>query len=147
MSSPIVSFDGISYMVSLFRPDTTGALKEEKYVFGDHSLSVCKAHKEEFLGRTLAPQIKGDAAADGFFYYLYAQPHDVGAPVFTWLQNKMEARALQKAIDMAEEEAHGTEMVEMDKQPCTFCGEPTRDCGGDHSFEMRMLIREASEKD
>jgi hypothetical protein len=104
MSSPIVSFDGISYEITLFRSDATGAMKEERHVFGEHALSVCRAHKEEWLGRTLSPQIKGDAADDGFIYYLYAQPLDVGAPAFTWLQNKEEASALQKAIDDAEQQ-------------------------------------------
>ena len=103
MSAPIVSFDGISYEITLFRPDSTGAMKEVRYVFGEHRLTVCKAHKEEWLGRTLSPQIKGDAADDGFIYYLYAQPLDVGAPAFTWLQNKEESVALQKAIEEAEE--------------------------------------------
>ena len=102
MSSPIVSFDGISYEITLFRSDATGAVKEKKYVFGDHRLSVCRAHKEDWLARTLSPQIKGEAADDGFIYYLYAQPNDVGAPAFTWLQNKEEANALQKAIDEAD---------------------------------------------
>ncbi len=102
MSSPIVSFDGISYEITLFRLDATGAMKEQMHVFGDHALSVSRAHKEEWLGRTLSPKIKGDAAGDGFIYYLYAQPYDVGAPVFTWLQNKEEANALQKAIDDAD---------------------------------------------
>ena len=103
MSAPIVSFDGISYEITLFRPDATGDMKEVSYVFGDHRLSVCNAHKDDWIGRTLSPQIKGEPAADGFFYSIYAQPQDVGPPAFTWLQNKEEANALEKAIEEAEE--------------------------------------------
>jgi hypothetical protein len=104
MSAPIVCFDGITYIITLFRPDSTGAFKIVEHVFGDHALSVCRAHKDDWLGHTLSPQIIGEPADDGFIYYLYAQPNDVGAPAFTWLQNKIEAYALEKAIEDAENE-------------------------------------------
>ena len=142
MSSPIVSFDGIGYEITLFRPDAAGVMKEEKHTFGEHNLSVCAARKDEFQGRTLAPQIKGPPAEDGFIYYLYAQPEDVGRPVFTWLKNKEESLALRKAIEDAENEQWREQMVEQDNQPCTFCGEILRDCGGDHGDEMREIQRE-----
>jgi hypothetical protein len=102
MSSPIVLFDGISYEITLFRSDSTGAMKEERYVFGEHALSVCKVHKDDWQARALGTQRIGVPADDGFIYYLYAQPYDVGAPAFTWLQNKDEANALRKAIEDAE---------------------------------------------
>ena len=141
MSSPIVSFDGIGYELTLFRPDATGAMKEEKLTFGEHSLSVCAAHKDEFQGRTLAPQIKGPPADDGFFYYLYAQPQDVGRPTFIWLQNKEEATALQKAIEDAED-LHDYRNYHGDSK-CSFCGSMESECGGDHGDEMREIQREA----
>jgi hypothetical protein len=141
MSSPIVSFDGIGYEITLFRPDATGTIKEAKYTFGEHALSVCRAHKEDFQGRTLSPQIKGPPADDGFFYYLYAQPQDVGRPVFTWLQNKEEADALRKAIHEAEEVNEEEEYWRQDSK-CTFCGAMESDCGGDHGDEMRDIMRE-----
>ena len=141
--SPIVSFDGIGYEITLFRPEATGAMKEEKHTFGEHNLSVCAAHKDEFQGRTLAPQIKGPPAADGFFYYLYAQPDDVGRPSFLWLQNKEEANALRKAIEDAENEQWRHDMIEDEEKPCTFCGEILRYCGGDHGDEMREIQRNA----
>ena len=102
MSAPIVSFDGIGYIITLFRRDATGDATEKTYVFGDHALSVCRAHKDDWQARALSTQRIGEPADDGFIYYLYAQPHDVGAPVFTWLQNKMEANALRNAIEDAE---------------------------------------------
>ena len=102
MSSPIVLFDGMTYTVSLFRPDATGTMKEEKHSFGEHSLSV--GAYDRAGKRAWSWQIKGGPPADdGFFYYLYAQPYDVGAANFIWLQNKEEAIALHKAIKDAEE--------------------------------------------
>ena len=144
MSSPIVSFDGISYEITLFRPDATGAMKQEKHTFGEHRLSVCAAHKDEFQGRTLAPQIKGPSADDGFFYYLSAQPEDVGRPVFTWLQNKEEADALRKAIEDAEQfYYHENDEHDREDYKCTFCGAMASECGEDHGDEMRDIQREA----
>jgi hypothetical protein len=140
MSSPIVSFDGIGYEITLFRPDPTGAMKEEKHTFGEHSLSVCAARKDEFQGRTLAPQIKGPPADDGFFYYLYAQPQDVGRPTFIWLQNKEESLTLRKAIEEAEQFYYNDEREDY---VCTFCGAMDSECGGDHGDEMRDIQREA----
>ena len=142
MSSPIVSFDGLEYTVSLFRSG-----KEEKLTFGEHQLEVCRAHKDEFLGRTLTPQIKGDAAADGFIYYLYAQPQDVGRPSFVWLKDNEEADALRKAIKDAEDQQWRDEYAEDEGKPCSFCGEILRYCGGDHGDEMRDIQREALRRD
>jgi len=140
MSSPIVSYIDLTYEITLFRPDAIGTMKEEKHTFGEHSLSVCEAHKDEFQGRTLAPQIKGPPADNGFFYYLYAQPNDVGRPTFIWLQNKEEATALQKAIKDAEDLEYWHEHQD---SKCTFCGEMESECGGDHADEMRQIQREA----
>jgi hypothetical protein len=144
MSSPIVSFDGIGYEITLFRSDATGAMKQEKHTFGEHNLSVCAAQKDEFQGRTLAPQIKGPPADDGFIYYLYAQPEDVGRPVFTWLQNKEESLALRKAIEDAEKlHYHENDDHDDEDRECTFCGAMDSECGGDHGDEMRDIQREA----
>jgi len=38
-------------------------------------------------------------------------------------------------------------VIEADKDPCSFCGEILRDCGGDHGDEMRQIQREALERD
>jgi len=143
MSAPIVSFDGIGYEITLFRLDTADAMKEEKHTFGEHSLSVCAAHKDEFQGRTLSPQIKGPPAEDGFFYYLYAQPQDVGRPTFIWLKEKQEALALRKAIEDAEKLHYDEEDYWRQDSECTFCGAMESECGGDHGDEMRDIQREA----
>jgi len=68
MSSPSVSFDGIGYTVTLFRPDATGAIKEEKHILGDHKLSVCACHENE-LNSWERLQIKGAADAEGNLYF------------------------------------------------------------------------------
>jgi hypothetical protein len=145
MSAPIVSFDGIGYTVTLFRPDATGAMNEEKHTFGEHSISVCAAHKDEFQGRTLTPQIKGPPADDGFFYYLYAQPQDIGRPTFIWLKDKQETLALRKAIKDAED-LYDYRNYHQDSE-CTFCGAMESECGEDHGDEMREIQREALERD
>jgi hypothetical protein len=132
---PIVSFDGIAYEITLFHD---AGVKEEKHIFGEHALSVCSAHKDDFQGRTLAPQIKGPPADDGFLYYLYAQPEDVGRPSFVWLKDKEEAVALRKAISEAEELHDGWRH----DSKCTFCGAMVSECGEDHGDEMRQIMRE-----
>jgi hypothetical protein len=143
MSSPTASYIDLTYTITLFRPDAKGAMKEEKHTFGEHSLSVCSdAHKDEWRGRTLAPQIKGPPADDGFFYYLYAQPNDVGRPTFIWLKDKEEAIALRKAIKDAEDLEYWYDEDHRDSK-CTFCGSMESECGGDHGDEMREIQREA----
>jgi len=99
-AEPVVTFDGKTYTITIFRKDGTWL----NNFFTEHNLSVGKAHKDEFQGRTLAPQIKGPPADDGFFYYLYAQPQNVGHPTFIWLESKEEAAAVAKAIQEAEDD-------------------------------------------
>jgi len=134
MSAPIVSYYDLTYEITLFRPE-----KEEKLTFGEHKLLVCVANKDEF--QRAAPQIKGPPADDGFFYYLYAQPYDVGAANFIWLKDKEEAIALHKAIKDAED-LNDYRNYHQDSK-CTFCGEMESECGGDHVDEMRQIQREA----
>lgn len=144
MSSPIVSFDGHTYTVSLFRPDATGAIKEEKHTFGDHHLSVCDAPEEVFASWERS-QIKGPVADDGQLYYLCARPEDVGRPSFIWLQNREEAKALRKAIKGAYD-YYEYEYYHQDYK-CTFCGAMVSECGGDHGDEMRDIMREYRQRD
>ena len=101
LPAPVVTFDGKTYTITIFRKNGTWL----NNFFTEHNLSVGKAHKDEFQGRTLAPQIKGPPADDGFFYYLYAQPQNVGHPTFIWLESKEEADAVAKAIQEAEHHA------------------------------------------
>ena len=101
MLPPIVSFDGMTYTISLFRSDPQGLTKEEKLVFGEHHLTVCAA-PEAALASWERSQIKGPVSDDGELYYLCARHLDVGLASFIWLQNKEEAVALRKAIREAE---------------------------------------------
>jgi hypothetical protein len=139
MSLPIVSFDGLTYTVTLFRPDATGAMKENTYTFGEHHLSVCGA-PEEALASWERSQIKGPVAEDGELYYLCARPEDVGRPSFIWLKNKEEATALRKAIKDAED-LYDYNYYREDYK-CTFCGAMASECGEDHGDEMRDIMRE-----
>lgn len=138
MSQPIVSFDGNIYMVSLFRPDATGSMKEEKLTFGEHNLSVCAAPETE-LASWERSQIKGLVSDDGQLYYLCAQPQDVGNPSLYWLKDKEESLALRNAIREAEREHY--EYYRQDSK-CTFCGAMESECGEDHGDEMRDIQRE-----
>lgn len=138
MSQPIVLFDGLEYTVTLFRPDTTGAMKEEEMTFGEHNLSVCAAPESE-LASWERSQIKGPVSDDGQLYYLCAQPQDVGRPSLVWLKDKQEAEALREAIREAEREDY--EYYRQDSK-CTFCGAMESECGADHGDEMRDIQRE-----
>jgi len=140
MSSPIVSFDGIGYEVTLFRPDATGSIREEKHTFGEHRLSVCAALESDLESWERA-NIKGPVSDNGLIYYLCAQPQDVGRPCLTWLKDRDEYLALRKAIEDAEQ-FYYHEDDEREDYVCTFCGEILRDCGGDHADEMREIQRE-----
>ncbi len=142
MSSPIVSFDGLTHTISLFRCDATGAVKEEKLTFGEHLLEVCAAPETD-LASWERSQIKGPVSDDGQLYYLCAQPQDVGRPSFVWLKDKDESLALRKAIEDAEDQEWRDRMVEEDKKPCSFCGDMPSYCGRDHGDEMRDIQREA----
>lgn len=105
---PTVSFDGLEYTVSLFRPDATGAMKEKEHIFGEHNLVVCAAPPNELHSWELA-QMNGPPAEDGLIYYLCAQPEDVGRPSLYWLAGKGEAVALRRAIRQAEDEQYDTQ--------------------------------------
>ena len=140
MSSPIVTFDGLTYTVSLFRPDIVGVTREEKYTFGEHSLTV-GARPPKDLHMWDRAKINGPPAEDGLIYYLCAQPGDGDRPSFLWLKGKEEADALRKAIRDAEEVNDEEEYWRQDSK-CTFCGDMESECGGDHGDEMRDIQRE-----
>ena len=146
MSQPIVSFDGNNHTISLFRPDSTGVMKEEKCEFGAHKISVCAALESD-LETWERAQIEGPVSDNGLIYYLSAQPQDLGIPSLIWLQNRDEYLALRKAIEDAEQfyyqmNDHDDRCYEDDV--CTFCGDMERECGGDHGDEMRDIQRRYS---
>jgi len=138
--SPIVSFDGIGYEITFFRAGASGAMKEVKETFGDHSLRICAA-PEATLASWQRSQIKGPVSNDGQLYYLRACSNDILVACYIWLQNKEEAIALRKAIDDAESSGSRPDTK------CTFCGDMDSVCGGDHGDEMRDWQREALERD
>ena len=146
MSLPIVSFDGLTYDISLYRPGAKGAMKEEKYTFGEHKLEVCAAPPNE-IHMWQRAQMNGPPAEDGLLYYLCAQPEDIGRPTFIWLKNEEEAVALRKAIKEAEDLHHNEEDYWREDSKCSFCGEMYSFCGGDHGDEMREIQREALRHD
>jgi hypothetical protein len=141
MSQPIVLFDGDAYTVSLFRPDATGVMKEEKMTFGEHSLEVCAAPPNE-LHMWDRAKINGPPAEDGLIYYLCARHFDVARPFFFWLKDKEESLALRKAIKDAEDLHYNAEDYWRKDSKCTFCGAMESECGGDHGDEMRDIQRE-----
>lgn len=139
MSVPKVSFDGIGYEITLFRSDSTGAIKEEKLTFGEHRLEVCAAPPQE-LHMWDRAKINGPPAEDGLLYYLCAHHLGVSVRTFFWLKDKEESLALRKAIIEAEDLEDGYWRQD---HKCSFCGCMISDCGGDHSDEMREIQREA----
>jgi len=148
MSAPTVSFDGIIYTVSLFRPDIVGVTREEKYTFGEHSLTV-GARPPKDLHMWDRAKINGPPAEDGLIYYLCAQPENGDRPSFLWLKGKEEADTLRKAIRDAEQlHWHETDNDHWRKdRKCSFCGSMLSECGDDHGDEMRDIQREALRDD
>jgi hypothetical protein len=145
MSSPIVSFDGISYEITLFRTDASGVTKAVKEFFCDHRLTIYCA-PEDALAPFERSQIKGPVSNDGNLYYLCGRSNDISVSSFTWLQNKEEADALGKAIRKAEgiddDDDDDTYYHDREDYKCTFCGAMASECGEDHGDEMRDIMRE-----
>ena len=133
--NPIVSFDGIGYEITLFRPG-----KENKYLFGQHNLTV-HCTSEDTLTSWQRSQVKGPVAEDGQLYYLSARSDDISLVSFIWLKDKEESLALRKAIQDAEY------LYSQEDSKCTFCGYMVSECGEDHGDEMRQIQREALERD
>jgi hypothetical protein len=137
-TSPIVTFDGIAYTITLERD---GKMIDE--FFGEHRVNVCACYADGELATWERSQIKGDAAANGIIYYIHAQPYDVGLPLFVWLKDKEEAVALRKALFKAE----GEEEEEEDAF-CTFCGKrPSTGCSEDHGDDERDAQKAALSRD
>ena len=148
MSSPIVSFDGVGYEITLFRPDATGAVKEKKYEFGAHNISVCAALESD-LETWERAQIEGPVSDNGLIYYICAQPEDVGIPSLIWLQDRDEYLALRKAIEDAKDLYYhmNDDDHSYEDRTCTFCGDMESGCGGDHVDEMRDIQRDYNKRD
>jgi len=149
---PTVTFEDLTYTVTLFRSDAKGALKKHEQVFGEHSLNVCAAHPSTLSSWQIS-QIKSAPADDGLLYYIHAQPYDVGATFFLGLENKAEALAIKRELSFIEErERYAREGCEDEERyedtPCTFCGKtPDGGCSEDHGDDMRDWMRAELERD
>jgi len=84
LPAPVVTFDGKTYTITIFRKNGTW-LKES---FEEYTLSVHECPKN-------------DVASD-LIYYLKATPLSGDRPLFISLESKEEADALCKAIETAE---------------------------------------------
>jgi hypothetical protein len=104
-TTPIVAFDGLTYEVCLY---SFGREAFVKHVFGDHSLSVCVATKDDLFSFQLAQlnwteEDQFDYEINqGRIYYLCATPHDAGSSCLVRLRDETEAVDLRKAISAAE---------------------------------------------
>jgi hypothetical protein len=143
LPAPVVTFDGKTHTIMIFRKDGTWL----KDFFEYHTLSVCGAREKE-LSPLERDMIKGPAAPGGVMYYTRATPlsRPDGAS-FIWLQSEEEAIAVGKAVQEAEDTQRYLELKEGDCICCTFCGKARSICGEDHGDEMRDWQREALERD
>jgi len=133
LPAPVVTFDGKTHTITIFRKNGTWLNK----FFTENSLSVCSCRTDELSSLDLSPYQLEQAkkVADGLIYYLRAQDNNVNFTEFILLESKEEADAVAKAIH------------EADKMPCTFCGKARSVCGEDHGDEMRDWQREALQRD
>ena len=87
-----LSYADCTYVVTLVRNG-----KPFEMTFGEHKLSVHAARPNE-LSPFERSQIKGPVAADGNYYYIYAQHLDLGVGTFVWLESNDEATTLQRML-------------------------------------------------
>ena len=87
LPAPVVTFDGKTYTITIFRKNGTW-LKES---FEEYTLSVHECPKN-------------DVSSD-LIYYLKATPLSGDRPLFISLESKEEAAALDKAIETASQRA------------------------------------------
>jgi hypothetical protein len=102
LPAPVVTFDGKTYTITIFRKNGTWL----KDFFEDHTLSVCACRTDELSSLDLSPYQIAQAkkAAEGLIYYLRVQHNKVNFAEFIWLESKEEADAVAKAIQGAEDE-------------------------------------------
>ena len=96
------SFDAYT-MEHVFTLERGG--EKKTYTFGDHTVSVNSAKKDELIQSELSNMIdapsQGKEAPDGMIYYITARPEDVGRPSLIWLKSKEEAVILFRLINDA----------------------------------------------
>ena len=100
LPAPVVTFDGKTHTITIFRKDGTWL----NNFFTENSLSVGSCRTDDLSSLNLSPyqleQIK--MAADGLIYYLRAQDNNVNFTEFILLESKEEADAVAKAIQEAD---------------------------------------------
>ena len=101
LPAPVVTFDGKTHTITIFRKDGTWL----NNFFTENSLSVCSCRTEELSSLELSPYQLEQAkkVADGLIYYLRAQDNKVNFTEFILLESKEEADAVAKAVQEAEE--------------------------------------------
>jgi hypothetical protein len=101
LPAPVVTFDGKTYTITIFRKNGTWL----KDFFEDHALSVCTCRTDEHSSLDLSPYQLAHAkkVTDGLIYYLRAQDNKNKFAEFIWLESKEEAIAVAKAIYEAED--------------------------------------------
>jgi hypothetical protein len=142
LPAPVVTFDGKTHTITIFRKNGTWL----KDFFEYHTLSVCSCREEE-LSSVERDKIRGPVAADGLLYYIRATPQDGGPASFIWLESEEEAIAVGKAVQEAEDIQQYLQLKEGDCICCTFCGKARSICGEDHGDEMRDWQREVLERE
>ena len=71
--------------------------KINTYVFGEHSISIARSRRDK-LKNWERQRINGEADADGFIYFVEAQPED-GRSSFIWLTKE---EAIELDLQMRE---------------------------------------------
>jgi hypothetical protein len=101
LPAPVVTFDGKTHTITIFRKDGTWL----NNFFTENSLSVGSCRTDELSSLDLSPyQLEqANKVADGLTYYIRAQDNKVNFAEFILLESKEEADAVGKAIQEAEE--------------------------------------------
>jgi len=101
LPAPVVTFDGKTYTITIFRKDGTWL----NNFFTENSLSVCSCRTDELSSLNLSSyQLEqANKVADGLIYYIRAQDNNVNFTEFILLESKEEADAVAKAVQEAEE--------------------------------------------
>jgi hypothetical protein len=136
--SPVVTFDGTTYTLTLFRNKTS-----KKITFGDNYVPTVLVALEADVDPWLRSKIDG-ASEDGLLYYLKAELNKKGVDFYEWLSGKEEALSVLKAIHKAQMqgEIHDcgwcVNKFEDDIEalaPCSACGKPDWLCDESHHVE------------
>ncbi|NBV34468.1 MAG: hypothetical protein EBR81_11950 [Proteobacteria bacterium] len=132
LPAPVVTFDGKTHTITIFRKDGTWL----NNFFTENSLSVRARRTDDLSSLNLSPYQLEQAkkVAGDLLYYIRAQDNNVNFTEFILLESKEEADAVAKAIQ------------EADKESCTCCGKARSFCGEDHGDQMRDWQREVLER-